>query len=49
MLDATGSWANVLQGADVVALREVLAVLVDRIVAVRERPGVYHMRGVAGV
>jgi site-specific DNA recombinase len=40
---AAGSWATVLEGADIDAQREVLAVLVDRIVPIRERPGVYRV------
>jgi hypothetical protein len=43
VLKAAGSWTNVLAGADVVAQREVLAVLVERIVAVRERQAIYRV------
>jgi hypothetical protein len=43
VLAAAGSWASVLDGADVAAQREVLAVLVERIVAVRERQNVYRV------
>jgi hypothetical protein len=43
VLAIAGGWANVLDGADVDAQREVLSVLVARIVAVRERPGVYRV------
>ena len=57
---AAGSWLTVMQGADIAAQRDVLAVLVDRIVPVREQPGVYRieitwtplgegLRGAAGV
>jgi hypothetical protein len=42
-LAAAGSWTGVLQGADVVAQREVLAVLLERVVAVRERQSVYRV------
>jgi len=43
LLTAVGSWATVFAGADVVAQREVLAVMVDRIVATRERQNVYRV------
>jgi site-specific DNA recombinase len=43
VLAAAGSWTSVLQGADVVAQREVLAVLLERVVAERERQGVYRV------
>jgi hypothetical protein len=43
VLASAGSWASVLEGADVAAQREVLAVLVERIVAVRERQNVYRV------
>ena len=36
---------TILQGADIEAQREVLAVLVDRVVPVQERPGVYLEHG----
>ncbi len=38
-----GQLGDVLHGADVAALREVLAILVDQIVPVRERPGIYRV------
>ncbi len=43
VLASAGSWASVLDGADVAAQREVLAVLVERIVAVRERQNLYRV------
>jgi site-specific DNA recombinase len=43
VIAAAGNWVTVLQGAHIEAQREVLAVLVDRIVPVRERPGVYRL------
>jgi hypothetical protein len=42
MVAACG-WASVLDGADVASQREVLAVLVERIVAARERQNVYRV------
>ncbi len=42
VVKAAGSWTTILQGGDVEAQREVLAPLVERVVAVRERPGVYR-------
>lgn len=41
VLTAAGSWAAVLAGADVRAQRDVLALLIGRIVPVRESRGVY--------
>ncbi|SRR5712691_3855417 len=36
-------WEIVLEGADVIAQRQVLAILIDRIVPVRERQSVYRV------
>ena len=43
VLATAGSWTDILEGADLGAQREVLAVLVERIVPIRERPGVYRV------
>ncbi len=43
VIAAAGSWVTVMQGADAEAQREVLAVLVDHMVPVRERPGAYRV------
>jgi DNA invertase Pin-like site-specific DNA recombinase len=43
VLGAAGNWTAVLQGIDIEAQREVLAVLVERVVPIRERPGVYRV------
>jgi hypothetical protein len=42
VLAAVGEWATSLGGTDVGAQRAVLTVLADRVVAVRERVGVYR-------
>jgi hypothetical protein len=34
---------TILQGSEIEAQREVLAVLVDRIIPIRKRPGVYRV------
>jgi len=43
VLHTAGSWATVLQGADVTAQRDVLAALVHRVVATREGRGRYRI------
>jgi hypothetical protein len=43
VLTAAGDWASVLRGADIEAQREVLVILVDRIVATRESRDVYRL------
>jgi excisionase family DNA binding protein len=43
LLATAGGWTTVLEGAAVVAQREVLAVLIERMVPVRERQSVYRV------
>jgi hypothetical protein len=43
VLGAVGNWTTVLQGAEVEPQRDVLALLVERVVPIRERHGVYRV------
>jgi site-specific DNA recombinase len=43
VLNAAGGWATVLQGGDSPAQRDVLGMLIEKAVAVRERPGLYRV------
>jgi len=42
VINVAGSWATILLGSDASAQRDVLAALVDQVVPVRERHGIYR-------
>jgi hypothetical protein len=44
VMAAAGSWSTVLAGIDIRAERDVLVLLVERIVPIRESRGVYSAR-----